>query len=382
MRLRFLLPLAAVLLAAVLFAVAPRVAAQSTDPPILGPADAKITIMIFVDLASPDSAKAAPVLQQIREQFPADVQIVFKHNPAPGSSASATAHEAAAEAGRQGKFWEMVHLIAAQPDKVQAEQLAAHATGLGLDVAALSKALTSRTHRASVERDAVEARALGATGTFALFINGRRGNGVPPVAPLTALIRNLVAGGDGSGPAPVTPSSFDLTGSPVRGDVNAPVTLVEFSDFQCGFCQRVNATLAELLAKYPGKIRIVFKHSPIEGHTAAPLAHRAAMAAQEQGKFWEMHDRIFAAQRQMTRADLIAHAQALGLDMGRFTEGLDADRFVKVLDRDKAEAEKVGVDGTPTFFINGKPLVGALPLATFSAAIDAALAAKPAPAAQ
>ena len=382
MRLRLLLSsLAAAVLAAVAFVLPFGVAAQSPAPPILGPADAKIVIMIFADLASPDTAKAAPVLQQVRDQFPADVQFVFKHNPTPGSGPAAAAHEAAVEAGRQGKFWEMVHLIAAQPDRLQPDQLAAHARSLGLDVAAFDQALQARTHRAAVDRDAVEARALGATGTFVLFINGRRGNGVPPIDPLASLIKNLAAGGDGSGPAPVEPTTFDLTGAPVRGDVNAPVTLVEFSDFQCGFCQRVNPTLMQVLAKYPGKVRIVFKHYPIEGHTAAPLAHRAAMAAQEQGKFWEMHDRIFADQRQMTRADLLAHAKALGLDEARFTAALDGEKGLATLARDKAEGDKAGVDGTPTFFVNGKPLVGALPLAAFSAAIDAALAAQPAPAA-
>ena len=150
-----------------------------------------------------------------------------------------------------------------------------------------------------VERDVLEAKALGATGTLTLFINGRRGNGVPPGPVITNLIKNLLAGGDGSGPAPVTAGTLDLSGAPIRGAADAPVTIVEFSDFQCGFCFRVNPTLAQLLDRYQGKVRVVFKHSPIEGHTAAPLAHRAAFAAQQQGKFWEMHDRIFANQRAM-----------------------------------------------------------------------------------
>jgi protein-disulfide isomerase len=155
------------------------------------------------------------------------------------------------------------------------------------------------------------------------------------------------------------------------------VSLVLFSDFQCGFCQRVNPTLAQLLERYPGKVRIVFKHFPIEGHDAAPLAHRASMAAHEQGKFWEMHDRIFANQRAMTRADLMAHAQALGLDMAKFTAAIDAERSTATLERDKKEGEALGIDGTPTFFVNGTPLVGAQPLQAFAAAVDKALAAAP-----
>ena len=131
----------------------------------------------------------------------------------------------------------------------------------------------------------------------------------------------------------------------------------------------------QLLDRYQGKVRVVFKHSPIEGHTAAPLAHRASFAAQQQGKFWEMHDRIFANQRAMEREALLAHASALGLDLARFTADLDSPRAQAVLDRDQAEAAKVGVDGTPTFFVNGTPLVGAQPLEAFTAAIDKALAA-------
>jgi protein-disulfide isomerase len=185
----------------------------------------------------------------------------------------------------------------------------------------------------------------------------------------------------GGGPAPASASTFDLTGSPVRGAAEAPVTLVMFSDFQCGFCQRVNPTLAQLLEQYKGKVRVVFKHLPIEGHYLAPLAHRAAIAADEQGKFWEMHDRLFADQRAMTRGDLLAHAQALGLDVPRFTATMDAERTGAVVARDEGEAERAGVRGTPTFFVNGTPLLGAQPLEAFAAAVDKALAAPtPAPA--
>ena len=209
----------------------------------------------------------------------------------------------------------MHDLLAANPGKLEADHLAGYAKTLGLDAGAFAAALKARTHRGVVERDVLEAKALGAAGTLTLFINGRRGNGVPPVPVITNLIRNLLAGGDGSGPAPVTAGTLDLSDAPIRGAADAPVTIVEFSDFQCGFCFRVNPTLAQLLDRYQGKVRLVFKHSPIEGHTAAPLAHRAAFAAQQQGKFWEMHDRIFANQRAMDREALLAHASALGLDL-------------------------------------------------------------------
>jgi protein-disulfide isomerase len=368
--------LPAALLATVLLATACSASAQT--PPLIpgrGPAGASIVLMVFEDLASPDAARAEAVLAEIRKQFPNDVQLVFKHNPSPGRAQSALAHEAAVEAARQGKFWEMYDRLLAHQAKLEAADLAAHATAVGLDAAAFDKAMKARTHRALVERDVAEARALGVEGPFLLFINGRRGAGVPPLAPLSNLIKNLLAGGDGSGPAPVSPTTFDLTKAPTRGPANAPVTLVLFSDFQCGFCQRVNPTITQLLARYPEKVRLVFKHLPIEGHTLAPLAHRASLAAHEQGRFWEMHDRIFANQRAMSRADLLAHAAALGLDVPKFTAAMDAEPTGKLVERDMAEAEKVGIDGTPTFFVNGKPLVGAQPLEAFTAAVDAALTA-------
>lgn len=345
--------------------------------PVRGPANAGVVLLVFSDLSCTSCQGLAPALKAIREEFPKDVQIVFKHNPDPADTKARLAHEATVEAGRQGKFWEMHDLIEANPAKLDAKDLAGYAKTLGLDASAFAEALRAHTHRAVVERDILEAKALGATGTLTLFINGRRGSGVPPAPVLSNLIRNLLAGGDGSGPAPVTAGTLDLSGAPIRGAADAPVTIVEFSDFQCGFCFRVNPTLLQLLDRYQGKVRVVFKHSPIEGHTAAPLAHRAAFAAQQQGKFWEMHDRIFANQREMERDALLAHASALGLDLARFTADLDSPRAQAVLDRDQAEAAKVGVDGTPTFFVNGTPLIGAQPIEVFAAAIDKALAAAP-----
>jgi protein-disulfide isomerase len=371
--------IAAVLTAALVACAAPRPGAQASQLPARGAADAKVVIMVFADLSSPENAKAEPALTKVLRDFPKDVQILFKHNPA--AAAAELAHEALEEASRQGKFWELYDRLIAHPTELKAADLQAHAAAVGLDAAALGQALGAHTHQAAVARDVAEARALGVDGPFALYINGRRGAGAPPAGALDALIKNMLAGGNGDGPVKAAPTSLDLTGAPARGSATAPVTIVEFSDFQCGFCQRATGTVAEILKRYDGKVRLVFKHFPIEGHNDAPLAHRAAMAANQQGKFWEMHDRIFANQRAMKRDDLLAHARALGLDMGKFTADMDGSAFEPVMQRDRSEGEALGVDGTPTFYVNGTPFVGAVPLATFSAAIDAALAAAPAPAA-
>jgi protein-disulfide isomerase len=356
----------------------PTAGTQAPLAPIRGEAAASIVILVFSDFQNSACAEVEPGLKTVRAEFPKDVQVIFKHNPAPEHAQAALAHEAAIEAARQGRFWEMHDRLFAHPNKLGRDDLVAHAQALGLDVPAFTRALDQRTHRPAVERDVAEARALGVATTPYIYINGRRASPMPPVTSIKALIRSLLSGGDGTEPAPAPVDAFDLTGSPVRGPATAPVTIVGFSDLQCSFCARANATVEQALAKYPGRVRWVFKHFPLESHTDAPLAHRAALAADRQGRFWEMHDAIFAKQRTMKREDLLAHAAALKLDLARFTADLDSSTFTALIDRDMKEGAKVGVEGTPTFFVNGQAVVGAQPLERFVAVIDKALAA-PAP---
>ncbi len=164
-----------------------------------------------------------------------------------------------------------------------------------------------------------------------------------------------------------------LPEAPTRGSDSAPITIVEFTDFQCPFCARASVTIARVVAAYPGKIRWTVRHYPLPIHADAPLAHRAALAANAQGKFWEMHDTLFANQRALKRADLVGYASRLGLDVDRFTADLESDRFDAVVQRDMADGTKLGIDGTPTFFVNGHRLVGAVPYETVTAAVDWAL---------
>ena len=154
----------------------------------------------------------------------------------------------------------------------------------------------------------------------------------------------------------------------------ASVTLVEFSDFQCPFCSRVTGTLDQIEESYGEQVRIVFKHLPLRMHTRAPLAHAAAEAANRQGKFWEMHDRIFTNQRDLTEARYLEYAQEMGLDMDRFKKDLASASVKAKVDADAAEAARLGVTGTPGFFVNGYFLSGAKPFSEFKRVIDAQLA--------
>ena len=348
-------------------------AAQSPLLPVRGEPTAAAVILAFVDFQSEGCAKLGPALEDVRKTFPKDVQVVFKHFPGPEHADAPLAHEAAVEAGRQGKFWEMHDLLLANQQKLSRTDLEGYARKLTLNMPAFTKALTQRTHRAVVERDIVEGRALGVSSTPTIYLNGRRAAGLPPTPSIVAAVRSILTGADEPVTVPMT--SFDLTGSPAKGPADAPVTIIEFSDFQCTYCLRSRPTVAKVLEQYAGKVRLVFKHFPLDFHKDAALAHRAALAANEQGKFWEMHDLIFANQKQMGRDDLIAHAKTLGLDMPRFLKDFDDSRFIAFMDRDMAEGTKAGVDGTPTFFINGTALVGAQPFEAFTAVIDKALAA-------
>ncbi len=163
-------------------------------------------------------------------------------------------------------------------------------------------------------------------------------------------------------------------GAPIRGKPDAPITIVEFSDFQCPFCGRAQPTLARVLDEYPDDVRLLFRHMPLSFHKDAPLAHRASVAAGEQGRFWEMHDRIFGQQRDLSRNTLVAHAQAIGLDVARFQRDLDDPKLDADVERDLAEARELGITGTPAFFINGRLLSGAQPYSAFRNEIERELA--------
>ncbi len=162
----------------------------------------------------------------------------------------------------------------------------------------------------------------------------------------------------------------------VKGDPKAPVTIVEFSDFQCPYCKKAETTMKDLLAVYNGRAKLAFRDFPLrEIHPQAQIAAEAARCAGEQGKFWEFHDALFADQSKLDEADLVAHARTLGLDEKSFRPCLAAGKFKPQIEQDLQEGIKAGVAGTPGFFINGIFVNGAQPEAEFEKIIDAELTA-------
>ena len=166
------------------------------------------------------------------------------------------------------------------------------------------------------------------------------------------------------------PVKVDIGSSPVRGPSDAQITVVEFSDFQCPFCQRGAATMDELMKMYPKEVKVVFKNLPLPFHDKAKPAAKAALAAQQQGKFWEMHDLLFQNQQDLSDEAFIKYAGDLGLDIEKFKAALNSPEIDKLVEADADQARKLGVNGTPGFFVNGVLVSGAQPLPAFKAIVD------------
>ena len=163
---------------------------------------------------------------------------------------------------------------------------------------------------------------------------------------------------------PRTPVEI-VEGDPVSGPDVAPVQIVEFSDFQCPFCQRLTDTLDRLKAEYGDEIRLVFKDFPLPNHAQAFKAAEAGLCANVQGQFWALHDAMFSKQDELEVEDLKRHAGELGMDQGAFDACLDSGRFAEQVNADMRHGQALGVQSTPTVFINGRAVMGAAPYEVF-----------------
>jgi len=271
----------------------------------------------------------------------------------------------------------------------------------GLDLAAFDKAMAAHTYAQTIADDRKHAGEVGAVGTPTFFINGQVLNGALPLDAFTKAIdaelkvvdAMLAAGAPEETiydvrlaalpvgapevvrpkkAAPTAPQKAQLAKwTPVRGPALAKVTIVEYGDFQCPFCARAAQTMATLQKEYGNDLRIAYRHNPLAFHAHACELAEVAMAAAEQGKFWEMLDYIYAHQQDLDEQKYEDSAQAVILDLPRYRKSLLAHAHGKEIDEDIAEAVKVGAHGTPTFFVNGRVIAGAQPIEVFRTAIDA-----------
>jgi thiol-disulfide isomerase/thioredoxin len=148
--------------------------------------------------------------------------------------------------------------------------------------------------------------------------------------------------------------ALPLDDAPSRGAPMAKVTIVEFSDFQCPHCAAAHPELTRLLREFDGRVRLVYKYFPLSNHTRAVAAAHAAEAARAQGKFWEMHDLLFEHQRELEEPDIQKYATQLGLDLARFERDLNAEATSQRVEADKALGQKLGIEATPSFFVDGR----------------------------
>ncbi len=168
--------------------------------------------------------------------------------------------------------------------------------------------------------------------------------------------------------------TVNTDGYPTWGNAKAPVTIVEFSDFQCPFCSRAIPTVDRIKKEYgPDKVRIVFMDMPLPAHPRANPAALAGHCANEQGKFWELHDVLFKNQTKLEDSDLKDHAKAIGLDMAKFDDCFSKKKYQDAIEKSKKEAEKAGIQATPSFLINGTLMQGAQPFEKFKEKIDSAI---------
>ena len=172
---------------------------------------------------------------------------------------------------------------------------------------------------------------------------------------------------------PVLPT---VGNSPVFGDVQAPVQIIEFTDFECHFCGQAQPPLQQTLKTYSTQVSLVFKNFPLSMHRHAHTAHLAAMCAHEQGKFWEYRNVLFQNQQALKRSDLLSYAKNLNLDSESFAKCLDEEKYASKIEEDQNEGIRAGVMGTPMFFVNGEMLSGAVPFSEFQQLIDRKLAEK------
>jgi protein-disulfide isomerase len=172
-------------------------------------------------------------------------------------------------------------------------------------------------------------------------------------------------------PPPTLRLDVKVDGAPFKGEAKAPVTIVKFEDFHCPFCKQVQQTFAQLLSRYGNKLKIVHRDFPIDSlHPQARKAHEGARCANEQGKFWTYHDRIYANAPKASPEDLKAYAKESGLNVAAFEKCLDSGKYKDAVQKDVEQGSQLGVNGTPAFFVNGRFISGAQTLESFVRIIE------------
>lgn len=376
------------------------------DAPTVGVVGAPITLVELSDFQCPYCAKVQPTVKELLDLYPGRIRYVFKNNPLAMHKDARAAALAALAAARQGKWRQMSEALFANQRALKPDDLMRYAEAAGLDLARFRTDVSDPVLAAHVDADMALAAKLGATGTPTFYVNGRKLAGARPLDALKDLVEDELKRADalvGLGMPPERVSAaltwMDLAGAapppptaptpkspvaaegehlavrftpehPWRGAADPLVTMVVFHDYQCPYCGRLDRTVDELLRRYDGTLRVVLMQLPLAFHKQAHMAAQAALAAGEQGLYWEYHARLLADTKSLSRADLIRTGRDVGLDTVRLGAALDRGRFAGFVSRDAQEAELLGVRATPTTVINGHVVRGAKPADAFAKVID------------
>jgi protein-disulfide isomerase len=375
------------------------------DDPSWGHRDALVTIVEFADFECPFCARAEATLEEVRRSYgPEAVRIVWKHNPLDFHSNAKPAAEAAQgvfELAGPEVFWKFHDAVLRDQESLNLESLVAWGAMAGIaDPAALRAGIISGAWRQKVKRDTAEGEALGVHGTPTFFVNGIPIRGAQPftvfqkiidseVAEAQAQLRagtprarlyversvenaKLAAGQDPDDPT-LKVFRVPVGTSAARGSAAAWVTVVEFGDFQCPFCKQVEPTLKGLRERFGDRLRIIWKNELLPMHVRAEPAAELAEAVRAKGgnvAFWEFHDRVFASQPDLEEDTLLKLAAQASLPEDEAKKVLAEHRYQTGIDADEALADDFGVHGAPTFFINGRRVVGAQPVNVFTRIVE------------
>ena len=377
------------------------------DDPVWGSPVAPVTLVEFSDLQCPFCARVQPTIKALQAKYgPNQLRVVFKHYPLPFHDKARPAAQVADAVFRQGgsdRFFNFLDLAFAEQIRLSDAALSDWVARTGLTPALVMQRAELPDTAAKVDRDVTLANNLGVNGTPAFRINGKDLVGAQPPEAFTAIIdAELVAAADlrkqgvaadaiyktrvqanyvAPKPPPAEDDAEDLTiwkmpikGAPSYGAPDALVTIVEFFDYQCPYCRRVEATMTQLLAKYPKDLRIVLRQNPLPFHPhALPAANLALEARAEKGEagFLEANRRLFEGN--LEEADLLAIARDLKLDDKRVRAAISSNTHAAEIDADVDLANDFKASGTPHFFINGQRMSGAQPLESFVAVVDSQL---------
>ena len=367
--------------------------------PALGPADALVTIIEFADFECPYCRKVQPTLAELRRRYGDDLRVVFRHQPLAMHTRAKEAARAAVAADRQGQFWAMHDALFALDSGIASADFSVLAAELGLDVDRFRADMADPTLDQVIEDDQEVAANFGAGGTPAFFINGRPISGAHPVEGFVGVIdeelakaraykkrkkikgdklyASMAKGWATKVERPLVADhkrrTISVKGHPGKGKLRKPaLTMFMCADFDCPYSARGAEIMRDVLAsdQYKDKVGLYFLHMPLPMHKNAALAHQAAIAADNQGQFWSMHDLLFADRERRSEAELLELAAHLSLDINQFKRDLHSQATRDKLDADKALCAAQGVSGTPTFFVNGRMMLGAVPMSMAAPVFD------------